>query len=396
MFHVPRPAAFPVLRRPRWRVIGCIAVLALLSACAGNAPRPSAPQLAAEYAAHARGNYVPPGPPGDPWGPYVREAAQRFDVPDQWIRAVMGVESGGQEYQGSQLIISPKGAMGLMQVMPDTYEDLRGRYALGDDPYDPHDNILAGAAYLREMYDIYGSPGFLAAYNAGPRRLDDYLSDTKPLPDETRRYVAMIAPAIESIYPSRRSPAEAYAMNTLPIDIPPGLRDGRSVMLASARHPAPERRAPGRHQRLLARAAEPPRGWRSGNVTTVALVTPPSPPLAPEPRRRGGFHLIAHAMAEPAPVRHGVLSGASSGAWAIQVGAYGSESLARHAIGTAKAEAHAALASSRPVIVGVHQRHGEIWRARITGLSRDGAMHACGKLAHGHTACMVLSPVTQS
>src|SRR6478735_2031378 len=91
-----------------------------------------------------------------------------------------------------------------------------------DDPFDPHDNILAGVAYMREMYDIYGSPGFLAAYNAGPSRLDDYLANNRALPDETRRYVAMIGPDIVGVYPSSRSPAENYAMNVLPIDIPRG------------------------------------------------------------------------------------------------------------------------------------------------------------------------------
>jgi hypothetical protein len=395
MFRLPRSCRSSTKnRRTALRAALSATALALLAACAGHAPQLSAPQLAAEYAAHARGNYVPPGPPGDPWGPYVREASQRFDVPDQWIRAVMRVESDGQEYQQGELIISPKGAMGLMQVMPDTYEELRGRYALGDDPYDPHDNILAGAAYLREMYDIYGSPGFLAAYNAGPHRLDDYLSDAKPLPDETRRYVAMIGPAVEGIYPAHRSPAEAYAMNSLPIEIPPGLRYGRSLMLASARHPVPGRRTPGgRHHVLVARAAEAPRGTRSSYVTRVALVTPPSPPPGPE-HHRGGFHFISRAMAEQAPIRHA--GGSGGGAWAIQVGAYGSENLARHAIGTAKAEARGALAMSRPVIEGVHQSHGQVWRARITGLSREDALRACGKLSHGRTGCMVLSPVAQS
>ena len=125
--------------------------------------------------------------------------------------------------------------MGLMQVMPQTYEELRDRYSLGDDPYDPRDNILAGTAYLREMYDIYGSPGFLAAYNAGPRRLDDYLSNNRSLPDETRRYVAMIGPNIVGVFPANRSAAEDYAMNALPIDIPPGTRYGRATQLASNR-----------------------------------------------------------------------------------------------------------------------------------------------------------------
>src|SRR5215475_8590141 len=81
--------------------------------------------------------YPPPGPPEDPWGPYIREAAARYQVPEQWVRAVMQQESDGQEQA-----VSPVGAMGLMQVMPATYEGLRERYGLGDDPFDPHNNVL--------------------------------------------------------------------------------------------------------------------------------------------------------------------------------------------------------------------------------------------------------------
>jgi hypothetical protein len=86
--------------------------------------------------------------------------------------------------------------MGLMQIMPDTWAALRSRLSLGNDPYDPRDNILAGAAYLREMHDRYGSPGFLAAYNAGPGRYDEYLADGRALPAETRAYVAALAPLV--------------------------------------------------------------------------------------------------------------------------------------------------------------------------------------------------------
>ena len=71
---------------------------------------------------------------------------------------------------GDVRAMSPKGAMGLMQIMPETWAALRSRYGLGADPYDAHDNIMAGAAYLRELHDRYGTPGFLAAYNAGPAR----------------------------------------------------------------------------------------------------------------------------------------------------------------------------------------------------------------------------------
>jgi soluble lytic murein transglycosylase-like protein len=82
----------------------------------------------------------------DPFSAFVAEAAQRFSVPPAWIRAIMHGES-----RGDRRAISPKGAMGLMQLMPDTWAALRVRYGLGRDPYDPRDNILAGAAYLREM-----------------------------------------------------------------------------------------------------------------------------------------------------------------------------------------------------------------------------------------------------
>jgi membrane-bound lytic murein transglycosylase B len=106
------------------------------------------------------------------------------------IRAVLQAESGGDPRARSS-----KGAMGLMQIMPETWADLRGRYALGSDPYDPRDSILAGAAYLRELLDRYGSPGFLAAYNAGPARYEDYLAG-RPLPDETRAYLAALGPLV--------------------------------------------------------------------------------------------------------------------------------------------------------------------------------------------------------
>lgn len=100
------------------------------------------------------------------------------------------------ESAGVHRAVSPKGAMGLMQIMPDTWEELRVRYRLGKDPYDPRDNILGGSAYLRELHDRYGSPGFLAAYNAGPKRYEDYLSGKRSLPPETRAYVAALLPFV--------------------------------------------------------------------------------------------------------------------------------------------------------------------------------------------------------
>lgn len=128
----------------------------------------------------------------DPIAVHVTEAAQRFGIPEHWIRAVMQVESAGDSKA-----VSSAGAMGLMQIMPETWAALRARHGLGDDPFAPRDNILAGTAYLREMLDRYGNIGaMLAAYNAGPRRYDEYLSDAWELPAETRAYVATLAPML--------------------------------------------------------------------------------------------------------------------------------------------------------------------------------------------------------
>ncbi|MET3354280.1 UNVERIFIED_ORG: hypothetical protein ABID33_002191 [Xanthobacter viscosus] len=119
----------------------------------------------------------------------IAEAAQRFGIPAAWIRAVMHAESAVDA-----TAVSPRGAMGLMQIMPETWAELRRRHRLGDDPFDPRDNILAGAANLRELNDRYGAPGLLAAYHAGPARYEAYLAG-RQLPAETRAYVAMLAPA---------------------------------------------------------------------------------------------------------------------------------------------------------------------------------------------------------
>ena len=127
----------------------------------------------------------------DPFAAFVSEASQLFCIPASWIRAVMRVESAGDVRS-----VSPKGAMGLMQIMPETWAGLRIRYGLGSDPFDAHDNILAGTAYLRELHDRYGEPGFLAAYNAGPARYEQHLETGQPLPFETQNYVAALAPIV--------------------------------------------------------------------------------------------------------------------------------------------------------------------------------------------------------
>jgi hypothetical protein len=131
------------------------------------------------------------GLPVDPFAAFITEASKRFAVPEHWIRSVMRVESAGEVRSRSQ-----KGAMGLMQIMPQTWSELRARYDLGADPYDPRNNIMAGAAYIRELYQRFGTPGFLAAYNAGPTRYENHLATGRSLPNETQDYIAILAPMI--------------------------------------------------------------------------------------------------------------------------------------------------------------------------------------------------------
>jgi len=163
-------------------VVWIVAILAasMLSSGSAHAERTSPP-------AHRMS-----GVSVDPLAAYVTEASRRFGVPERWIRAVMRVESDGKQRARSK-----KGAMGLMQIMPGTWTELRSRYRLGADPYDVRDNILAGAAYIRELSDRYGAPGFLAAYNAGPGRYERHLATGRPLPEETQAYVATLARMIE-------------------------------------------------------------------------------------------------------------------------------------------------------------------------------------------------------
>ena len=92
-------------------------------------------------------------------------AADRYGLPRELIRSVMAAESGFQP-----LAVSPKGAIGLMQLLPGTAQ------VLGADPYDPAQNVDAGARYLRDLLEKYnyGLRHALAAYNAGPAAVDRY------------------------------------------------------------------------------------------------------------------------------------------------------------------------------------------------------------------------------
>lgn len=138
-------------------------------------PRPSAPE-AADMSSYA---------------PFVAEAAHRFGLPEAWVWAILQAESHGDPHA-----VSPAGAIGLMQIMPETWRFERARLGLGNDPFNDRDNILAGADYLRAMRSRYGAVGMLAAYNAGPGRYEDFHLRGRPLPTETLAYVRRLAPVV--------------------------------------------------------------------------------------------------------------------------------------------------------------------------------------------------------
>lgn len=352
-------------------------LILLVGACATNPPPPEAAMAAAIAEAPLPAAPAPPPPP-DPWAPYIAEAAARHDVPAAWIREVMARESGGRRWA-----VSPAGAMGLMQVMPATWAELRSRYRLGHDPFDPRDNILAGAAYIREMYDRFGAPGFLAAYNAGPGRFRSYLDRGRPLPRETVRFVVAVAPRIAGTAPAWRAAPAVYAALPAHFPAPPP----RAVALA-ARSDAP----PGVPPVEIAAASE-------GDAAA-----PPVPAPAPMPAPGWGFRLVGAVLAAaPAGPRADAPAGPAArpaappapppgGGWTIQVGAFRGLESAQAAIAAARAAAPDLLADAAAATPTVDTPQGRLVRARLAGLSAEAAQAACRLVAQRGQACFALAP----
>jgi soluble lytic murein transglycosylase-like protein len=185
----------PGSRRFRLCAIALATLCTAPSAIAAGLPLSSA----ANSAAAAR--------PPQAFAGFVAEAVRRFHIPADWLAAIMRVESNGDARA-----ISRKGAMGLMQIMPGTWSDLRTRYGLGVDPFDPHDNVMAGAAYLRELYDRFGPAAFLAAYQAGPSRVLDVMAGRRTLGQGTRVYLNRLA----RLLPDLPDTAGALAADSAP------------------------------------------------------------------------------------------------------------------------------------------------------------------------------------
>jgi soluble lytic murein transglycosylase-like protein len=112
----------------------------------------------------------------------ISEAARRNGLSSSLLKALIHVES-----YFNPRAVSKKGAMGLMQIMPENLPLLNI-----DDPFDPWENIMGGAAYLKAMLERFSGqlPLALAAYNAGPSAVEKY-NDIPPYP-ETRNYVQKV------------------------------------------------------------------------------------------------------------------------------------------------------------------------------------------------------------
>lgn len=400
-----------------------LACLMALAACSGTS------QPGGDPSRWGQGVYRAPGPAGDPWRPYIREAASRFAVPEQWIRAVMNQESGGKEYIGGHLVRSGSGAMGLMQLMPSTWRQLAGQYGLGNDPYEPHDNIIAGSGYIRQLYDRFGSPGFLAAYNAGPGRLEQYLHYGGTLPDETVNYVASIQPHLGDSAPvPGQGEVPAYTGGGVQ------LADNSTSAASVAAAPAAEVSRTGDGcLRNVDAAYDPssclvdqdtPHTDPVDNGTPVAppLNTSPLPPpaaiassapaqpvrvasaapvssaavsdLYPEPPVYAGRVTQPSRTVAARPVQVASVAPVISGSahpWAVQVGAFSSGTEAQSAL----SQARALIGGSGrigAVVTRVSPGAHSLYRARLVGFGPQDAASACRTL-HTHSMACFTVPV---
>ncbi len=113
----------------------------------------------------------------------IEQAAAENEIPVEFLARVIW-----QESRFNALAVSPKGAQGIAQFMPQT-ADFRGLA----DPFDPIEALRHAASYLHELRNKFGNLGLAAAgYNAGPARVGEWLAGQRALPIETRNYVAII------------------------------------------------------------------------------------------------------------------------------------------------------------------------------------------------------------
>jgi len=188
-----------------------IGVVALLAAACPTSAQPAGRPMITGCAVHAA------------------EAASRSGLSVDIVMRVMMAESGG-----NPRIVSSKGAMGCMQIMPATWGDLSARYNLGADPFDARRNMIGGAMYLAELTARYGMAGAIAAYNAGPGRYERYAAGRANLPAETIAYAARIGTGATPVgavsTPPRWQEAGLFLVNAIkPTSAIRSVRVGRVV-----------------------------------------------------------------------------------------------------------------------------------------------------------------------
>ncbi len=216
---------------------------------------------------------MPPAERINRWAPIIKEASQRFSIPEKWIRTIISIESGGRTMLFGRPITSGAGAMGVMQLMHDTYNDMSARNGLGNDPYNVHDNILAGTAYLRELYNRYGYPRLFEAYNAGPGVLEAHMQHRIRLPEETVNYVRMAVMSTASLAAAERAVAEAISQPARPKPKVLATKSAPKPAVRMAQKAAPSAKQPVRYaaaHRIHIAAAKPVRAkMRSARAATA-------------------------------------------------------------------------------------------------------------------------------
>lgn len=372
--------------------------LLFLTACGGGHHYKGG-SVSSRYSNYMPGHpkkWNPPGPPLDPWGPYINQSSQRFNVPDQWIRAIILQETRGYQYYNKRPVTSPHGAKGLMQIKSATYKDLAKRYKLGDDVYDPHDNIMAGTGYIRTLYNKYGAPGFAAAYHGGPGTLDAYLKRGVALPKATKNYMISVTPNLGNSVPMSgpfASLGGAYAQkntrNPLPLEAyyTPKTYSPVQMVTTAQVMPSDSKKELKKyiikdHEQTIAsnNTNEPPimivpsnyhPAYDHNHTSTNNHSTAFNPPYSATPK--------PPAMIQTSPTsKHYYIS--TKGDWNVQVGAFTNADLANHAIATAKQKAASLLILARPNLETVQKNGKTLYRAKLGGLSYATALQACNLL----------------
>lgn len=333
--------------------------LAVLSACAGP----------------GKTSYNAPGSALNPWGPYIHEASDRFSVPQSWIRAVMQQESGGHQYINGHLTRSVHGAVGLMQIKPDTYAELAQRYHLGSDPYNPHDNIMAATGYIHELYERFGSPDFLGAYNCGPQCMENHRSRGAPLPGYARTYMAAITPHLNDPVPP----------SSLPVQSEPTL--------------APEQVAPVQ----VVQNTPQPYGPASAPPMEDDTLPPPSAGAdSPTPQgadtsdlQPASYQPDTYRAVSSAPLAgSGIVwrpAGATGNA-VIQIGAFSTPVRAMHAIALARQSSPALSHAQNRVEKVTPAGRAPVWRTRLAGLPAGQTDTICSALRQQGLSCIAITP----